>query len=288
MRKRTIILSVAILVIFAAAAAGGYVMFFSGGTTVVEENPHFSVAGITVNQSYFAGDTVIVKANVTNDEPQQEVPVPTTVSVIITADPSNSSSRNTTGYVATTVPEMVGPTGTHPVTAELKGFGVDILRTVNLTLESLQSKTVTFGFGQVPTGSYVLTVTAQSYNDSVKSKAIVVNAAPALDDWTDTGDIAFMFVNLSYEGVDVLIRNDGVRSVNFGSGQYVIFANSSDDVGVVLPGINQTLVQPGETISVHAHIPARGNYYLDYFAIKAPLRESLLKVMVLTWMNTTS
>ena len=50
--------------------------------------------------------------------------------------------------------------------------------------------------------------------------------------------------------------------------------------GTVLQGLRQTMVTPGKTVTIHAKYPDSGNYYLDYFAIKAPERTALVKIPV--------
>lgn len=289
MRKRTIILlSVVILAVVTIGITGGYILFFSGDAALSDDGPHFTVLGVS-SQAYFAGEDVIVEARVANDEPEREVASPTIMMVTVTGNPSDPDSFASVTAVPTTIVERVGIKGTRMVTAELNSDqGISIVRRFNLSLAHGQSETLTFNFGQVPVGSYVVTVTARSYNNSTMSKVVSVYGAPTLDDWTVTGDAAFMMTNLQHDSVDLNIRNDGEHVVIFSNSQYGIFANSSDTFGVPLQGLNQTMVEPGQTVTVHATIPAAGSYYLDHFAIKVPGRAALVRIPVKAWVSVTA
>lgn len=289
MRKRSVfILSIIILAVVAAAIIGGYSLLFGGDNGPASgDSPHFAVKSVS-SPVYFSGEDVVIEAVVMNDEPEREVAFPTTTVVTVTADPKNSSSFAYATAVPTTVAKKLVIAGTNEVIAELRGGDIGLTRKINLSLANGESKTLTFNFGQVPAGTYVATVTARSYNNSTMGKSISVYRMPTLDDWTVTGDAAFMLVNLQHDGVDVNIRNDGQHAVIFGSSQYVIYANASDSYGVPLQGLNQTVVQPGQTVTVHATIPAAGSYYLDHFAIKVPDRVALVEIGVKAWMNAAA
>jgi hypothetical protein len=288
MPKRTIILLLgATIVVVVALGIGAYFTFFRGFAPESDDTPHFSVIGVS-SPAYFAGETVIVEANVINDEPEREVAVPTTTMVTVTADPNNSSSRASVTAVPTEIIRMIGIDGSNLVSAEMKGpGGINVVRTMYLPVNNGETRTIQFDFGQVPAGSYVVTVTAFSYINSSKSYAVNVYRAPTLDDWTVTGEAAFMMVNIRHDNVDVDIRNNGPRTVIFGngSGQYLIYVNSSDDFGVPLLGLDETVVRQGQEVSVNATIPAAGRYYLDHFAICVPGKPSLVRIPVKTWID---
>jgi hypothetical protein len=260
-------------------------MFFLGGTATepVIDTPHFTVKSLS-SPVCFSGESLVVDAVVINDEPEREVAVPTTTEIAVTPAADDSDSEVEVTAVPTIIVEIVRMAGANDVIAELRGDGVDIVRTINLSLANEQSKTVHFDFGQVPVGSYTVTVTARSYNNSTVGKSVSVYDAPTLSDWTITGDAAFLMANLRYDSVDVKIRNDGQRTVIFSGSQYGIYANTTG-YGVPLPGLNATMVQPGENVTVHATIPAAGRYYLDHFAIRVPGRASLVIIPVRTWME---
>ncbi len=260
---------------------GGYI-FLSGGFAGSSHfsNPHFIVGSVSC-LPVFSGENVLVGAIVMNDEPEREIAVPTTTELTITPDPNNDSDSGRVTTVPTTILQAVSATGSHVVTARLSGDqGVDMSRSINVSLESDESKSLSFDFGQVPAGSYVVTVIAPSYNDSTMSLGLQVYPTPVFGDWTEIGDVAFMIVNLQHDSVDVIIRNGGEHTVVFSGSQYAIFVNTSEGYGAMLKGLGQTTVSPGKTITVHAEIPIRGNYYLDYFAIKVPERTALVKIPV--------
>lgn len=244
------------------------------------ENPHFTVVSVS-SQPAYPGESVAVRALIGNDEPMQEIAIPTTTELTITPAPEDTKGLTEVTAVPTTIVQIVSATGSHLVTARLSGGqGVDIVRAVNVTLKSDESKTISFSFGQLPAGSYVVTVTAPSYNNSTMSLPVHVYQAPVFGEWVETGDAAFQMVNLAHDSVDVEIRNNGEHTVVFSGSQYAIFVNTSQGYGAMLQGLGQTTVSPGKTVTIHANIPIQGSYYLDYFAIKAPERNALIKIPV--------
>lgn len=279
MRKLYVIVIVSIILF--ALLIGGY-FFFSGGDAGPSRlnNSHFAVSSLS-SQPFFAGESVIVNATVINDEPVQEIAVPTTTELTITPNPDDTKGIPTVVAVPTTIVQTIIATGSHPVTARLSGDqGVDIVRAVNVTLASDESRELSFDFGLVPAGSYIVSVTAPSYNDSRMSRAVRVYPSPVFGDWTEIGEAAFLIVNLQHDSVDVIVRNSGEHTIVFSNSQYTIFTNLSEYDGIVLQGLEQTMVTPGKTVTIHAKIPISGIYYLDYFAIKAPGRAVLVKIPV--------
>jgi len=272
----------------AAVAVGGYTVLFSGDTGPSRlDNPHFTVGSLS-SQPFFAGESVIVRAIVINDEPAQETAIPTTTELTITPAPDDQSGTITVTAVPTTIVQTISAMGSHAVTARLSGNqGVDIIREVNLTLSSDESRELSFDFGQVPAGSYRVSVTAPSYNDSRMNLTVRVYPSPAFGDWTEIGDVTFMLVNLRHDSVEVIVRNSGERTVVFSDSQYTIYVNDSKGHGTTLQGLGETMVSPGQTATVHAKIPVTGSYYLDYFAIKSPERTALVKVPVNALMSPT-
>jgi hypothetical protein len=266
---------------------GGYVVLSGGfaGSSHFDD-PHFTVLSVS-SQPFFPGESVVVKAVVGNDEPMQEIAVPTTVEMTITPEPDDTEGLVTVTAVPTTIFQTVSATGSHFVTARLSGDqGIDMARSVKVMLKSDESKALSFDFGQVPAGSYVVTVTAPSYNNSTMSLPVHVYPTPVFGEWTETGDVAFRLVNLGHDSVDVEVRNSGEHTVVFSGSQYAIFVNTSQDYGAMLQGMGQTIVSPGKTVMINAGIPIQGSYYLDYFAIKTPDRTAQVKIPVEAWMST--
>jgi hypothetical protein len=236
---------------------------------------HFTVASIT-SSPCFEGERLVVQARIVDDEPEREIVVTTESPQTVTG----SDGKETVTVMPTAVTQLVGGNGTHTVVAVLTGGpGVNVTRSEKLSLANNQSKVLVFDFGQVPAGSYVVTVTAPSYNDSRKSASVTVGAAPSLNQWTPIGDVAFLLDNLAHGSVDVNVRNDGQHTVIFGS-QYNVYVNCSGGYGIALQGLNNTLVQPGQAVTVRATIAIKGDYYLEYFAIAAPGRATLVKIPV--------
>lgn len=279
MRKLYVIVIGAI--VLCLVLIGGYFLFLQGDASPSRlENPHFTVKSLS-SQPSFAGETLIVLAMVLNDEPAQEIAVPTTTELTITPAPDDTSGTITVTAVPTTIVQTISARGSHVVTALLSGEqGIDITRTINVTLASDESEELSFDFGQVPAGSYSVSVTAPSYNDSMMNMTIRVYPSPVFGDWTEIGEVAFMLVNLRHDSVDVIVRNSGERTVVFSDSQYTIYVNDSKGHGITLQGLGETMVSPGRTATIHAKIPAAGSYYLDYFAIKSPERTALVKVPV--------
>ena len=130
--------------------------------------------------------------------------------------------------------------------AELKGDqSFRSVRAGDVSLARNERSALIFDFGPVPAGSYVVTVRVSGDNVSTKTAAVVVEQTPRMNEWTTIGDVGFLLDNLGHDNVDVNIRNRGQHTVIFSDGQYVIFVNSSDDIGVVLRGLNDTRVLPG-------------------------------------------
>lgn len=286
MRKLYVFLIVSII-LFAVLTAG-YILFSSGDASPSHfDDPHFTVRTVS-SQPAFSGERVIVRATVRNDEPGQETAVPTTTIMTITPNPDDTKGKATVTAMPTTIIRIISATGSHVVTARISGDqGIDITRVVNVSLDSNQSKDISFDFGLIPAGSYTLSVTAPSYNNSTMSRAVRVYPAPVFGDWTEIGDVAFMLVNLQHDSVDLIIRNNGGRLVAFNDSPYLIFVNCSGGYGTILHGLEETKVMPGKTITAHANITVPGSYYLDYFAIKAPDRTSLVKVPVKAQIGAT-
>jgi hypothetical protein len=115
------------------------------------------------------------------------------------------------------------------------------------------------------------------HNVSRNSASVVVKPAPLINEWTSIGDVDFLLDNLAHDHVDVNIRNNGQHTVLFGDRQYNIFLNCSDSYGVALQGLNETIVWPDMTVTVHANITIAGSYYLDYFSVAVPGRAGLVK-----------
>ncbi|OPY27962.1 MAG: hypothetical protein A4E28_01777 [Methanocella sp. PtaU1.Bin125] len=283
---RKLYLIAIIIIVLAGLSAGAYTFLFSGDSGPTRlDNPHFTVMSVS-SQPFFEGENVVVQATVVNDEPPQEVAIPTTTELTITPAPDDASSAITVTAVPTTIVQTISASGSHVVTARLSGGDdVNVTREAYVTLASDKSKELSFDFGQVPAGMYLVSVTAPSYNDSTAYLSVRVSPAPAFGDWTGIGDVAFMFVNLRYDSVDLIVRNDGQRTVVFSDSQYTILVNESEDSGTVLLVPGQTMVSPGKTVIINATIPAAGSYYLDYFAIKAPGRAAPVKVPVQTMIS---
>lgn len=265
---RKIFLLPVIAVILIALAIGAYVYLQrSDEEPAPVTDSYLTVTGLADLQ-YFSGETVIVKATVTNNEPLTNESVPSA-----TTGAGNDSRANIR----------------YTVIAELKGDqSFRSVRAGDVSLARNERSAMTFDFGQVPAGSYIVTVRVPGDNVTTKTAAVVVEPTPRMNEWTSIGDIAFLLDNLGYDCIDVNIRNGGQHTAMFGDRQYVIFVNSSDDIGVVLQGLNDTLVWPGETAIVHAKIPCAGSYYLGYFAIAVPGRAELVKIPWGLWMNPTT
>jgi hypothetical protein len=256
----------------------GYVFFLGGDTSPSTSftDSHFTVKRITCPVC-FEGENVIVQATILDDEPMRVIASPTVSAESVTDD----NGDVTTTYTPTTVAQIIGGYGIHTVTAELTGgTGANIVLYNNLSLKNNQSKTLDFSFGKLPAGLYVVTVTAPSYDSSIMSATFNVNRKPLLSQWTSAGGVDFLMVNLAHDSVDVNIRNSGQRTVIFGADYYSIFINVSGGYGVELQGLNKTIVQPGQTVTVHAKIPLSGSYFLEYFAIRVPDRTALVKIPV--------
>lgn len=266
---RKIILLPVITVILIALAIGVYIYLLRS-----EEEPepvvtdsYITISGLADLQ-YFSGETVIVRATVTNNEPLTNE-----------SDPSATTGAGN----GTKVPIR------HTVIAELKGDqSFRGTRAGDVSLARNERSSLVFDFGPVPAGSYVVTVRVSGDTISAKTAAVVVEPTPRMNEWTTIGDVGFLLDNLGYDTIDVNIRNSGQHTLLFGNLQYVIFVNSSDDVGVVLQGLNDTMIWPGQTVTVHAKIPCIGSYYLDYFAIAASGRPELVKIPWGVWMSPAS
>jgi hypothetical protein len=268
MRKLTIVALVAIIMI--ALAIGVYVLISGGGAAPApSDGTHFTVSSLSDLQ-YFSGERVIVRAVVTNDGPPKNVSSPNATTIANNSKTGSASPK--------TVVQPVGSSDTQTVIAELKGDqSFSAVRFKDVSLPGNVRKAIVFDFGQVPVGSYVVTIQVPGHNSSKKSASIAVKSTPLINEWTSIGDVAFLLDNLRPDSIDVNIRNNGQHTVIFGDQQYNIFANSSDDYGVVLQGLNDTLVWSGTTVTVRAEIPHAGSYYLDHFAIAVPGRAGLVK-----------
>lgn len=286
-RKRYLI--IIILIILSVALIVGYTLLSGGDDSSSHlENPHFAVGSIS-SQPVFTGENVIVRAIIMNDEPEQEIAIPTTTELTITPGPDDTKGTTTVTTVPTTIVQTISARGSHIVTARLSGDqSVDTVRAVNVLLASGESKVLSFDFGQVPSGSYVVTVTAPSYNNSTMSRSLRVNPAPLLSDWIEIGDIAIQLVNLEHGSVDINVRNSGEHTVVFSDSHYAIFANCSDGYVATLQGLGQTMIKPGKTETIHVYIPIPWNYYLDCFAIKVPERTALVKIPVKAQMSAAT
>ena len=272
------IVTVALLaIIISAVALLAYLLLGSIITPGLPpfSNSHFAVMNVTY-APIFEGENLLVQASILDDEPMREM----LVAGVEGWTETNEDGSTYTTAVPTTEMKLTSGNATHTQTATLTGGDESISRSKELTLSNNEGATLLFDFGPLPAGAYVVTVTAPSYRDSSKSAAVSVGSTPMLSRWTTIGDISILLYNLEHDNVDVNIRNDGQHAVVFGGSQYTIFANASDTFGVPLRGMDATLVKPGETLTVHATIPAAGNYYLDHFAIKAPSRDALVKIMV--------
>lgn len=265
---RKIIILPVLAVILIALAIGAYVFLQrSDEEPAPVTDSYLTVTGLADLQ-YFSGETVIVRATVTNNEPLTNESVPSA-----TAAAGNATKSNVR----------------HTVIAELKGDqSFRSVRAGDVSLARNERSSLVFDFGPVPAGSYVVTVKVSGDDVSTKTAAVAVEPTPRMNEWTSIGGVAFLLDNLGYDTIDVNIRNGGQHTVMFGNQQYVLFVNSSDDLGVVLQGFNDTLLLPGETATVHAKIPCVGSYYLDYFAIAAPGRSALVKIPWGVWMTPTT
>jgi hypothetical protein len=262
---RKIILLPVIAVIMIAMAMGAYVYLQRSdeGPAPVTDS-YLTITGLADLQ-YFSGETVVVRATVTNNEPL------TNESVTGTAAAADNKTKVNIR---------------HTVIAELKGDqSFRSVRSGDVSLARNERSSLVFDFGPVPAGSYVVTVKVSGDDVSTKTAAVAVEQTPRMNEWTSIGGVAFLLDNLGYDTIDVNIRNGGQHTVMFGDRQYVLFVNSSDDLGVVLQGFNDTLLWPGETATVHAKIPCAGSYYLDYFAIAVPGRSALIKIPWDVWMT---
>jgi hypothetical protein len=271
---RKIIIVAIFAVILIALAIGAFVYFRSSDEgPVPTTDSYLTVTGLADLQ-YFSGETVIVRATVTNNEPLTNESL--TGATAATGSNTNSSQ--------TTVPAIIR----HTVIAELRGDqSFRSVRAGDVSLARNERSSLVFDFGPVPAGSYVVTVRVSGDNASTKTAAVVVEPTPRMNEWTSIGDVAFLLDNLGYDTIDVNIRNSGQHTVMFSNLQYTIFVNTSDDLGVVLPGLNETMVWPGTTVTVHAKIPCIGSYYLGYFAIAVPGRSELVKIPWGVWMTPT-
>jgi hypothetical protein len=261
MRKLILIALIAIIMI--ALAVGVYTFLErSSADQAPAEDAHFTIRGIS-GLEYFNGESVIVRAVAINDGPEKNV----SVSNATAAPPVSSTDRYT-------------------VIAELKGDqSSPVVRTTNVLLANNVATAIVFDFGRVPVGSYIVTVMVPGYNSSKTSASVAVKPTPLMNEWTSIGDVAFLFDNLWHDSIDVNIRNNGQHTVMFGDRHYIIFVNSSDDYGVLLQGLNETLVWPGKTVTVRAEIPHAGSYYLDHFAITVPGRAGPVKFPWGVWMT---
>jgi hypothetical protein len=271
MRKLTIIALVAIIMI--ALAIGVYIFLGMGDVAPAPtDDAHLTVTGLSDLQ-YFAGESVIVQAVVTNDGPEKNASVANGTATAITSPAASAAAGN-----QTTVTQPVSSSDEYTVIAELKGAqSFSIARIKDVSLRNNVPTDIIFDFGEIPAGSYVVTLLVPGYNSSKTSAGVVVKSTPLMNEWTSLGDVAFLLDNLGHDRIDVNIRNSGQHTVMFGDRQYNIFLNCSDDYGVALQGLNETLVWPGQTVTVHAKIPLAGSYYLDYFAIAVPGRAGLVK-----------
>jgi hypothetical protein len=268
MPKLTIIVPLAVIVI---ALAVGLCFFLLGGDTT--ESPsgdsYFTIAGISGLQ-YFKGERVIVQAVIINNVPATDTPAP-----------AETSDGRTVSASSAAVKGPVSSYDEHKVVAELEGDqSAPVIRSQYVSLASNERRVITFDFGPVPAGSYTVTVMVPDNDESTASASVLVKPTPLINEWTSIGDVAFLLDNLRHDSVDVNIRNSGQHAVIFGDLQYNIFLNCSDSCGVVLQGLDQTLVMSGETVTVHAKIPIAGRYYLDYFAIA-------VKIPWEVWMTAT-
>jgi hypothetical protein len=262
---RKIILLPVIAVILIALAIGVYIYLQRSEEEPQSEvtDSYLTISGLADLQ-YFNGETVIVRATVTNNEPLTNESGSTATA---------AAGNNTRGNVR------------HTVIAELRGDqGFRSARSGDVSLARNERSASTFDFGPVPAGSYVVTIKVSGDDVSTKTAA-AVEPTPRMNEWTSIGGVAFLLDNLGYDTIDVNIRNGGPHTVIFGDRQNLIFVNSSDDIGVVLQGLNDTLVLPGETVTVHAKIPCAGSYYLDYFAIAMTGRSNLVKFPRGVWMT---
>jgi hypothetical protein len=283
MRKLTLIALLAIIVI--PLAIGAYV--FTSGISAVQapsDDGHFTITGLSDIQ-YFNGENVIVRAVVTNDGPPKNVSVSNTT-VAVVGNNTNTSNAGTAS--SATAVRSVNNSDVQTIIAELKGAqSFSVVRIKDVPLACNVSAVIVFDFGQVPVGSYVVTVRVSGNSLSKVSADVTVKSTPLMNEWTSIGDVAFLMDNLGPDSIDVNIRNNGQHAVMFGDQQYNIYANSSDDFGVPLQGLNKTLVWPGNTVTVHATIPHAGSYYLDHFAIAVPGGSGLIIFPWGIWMNAT-
>jgi hypothetical protein len=272
MRKLTLIALLAIIMI--ALAIGAYVFISGSGDATEPDDGHFSITGLSDLQ-YFNGESVIVRAVVTNDEPPENE----SVSDATNATGDNNANTSKTALASPgAVAQPSGSTDVQTVIAELKGAqGYSIARIKYVPLAYNVPAAIVFDFGQVPVGSYVATVRVSGYNASATNASVAVKPTPLINEWTSIGDVAFLLDNLGHDHVDVNIRNNGQHTVMFGDQHYNIFLNCSDGYGVALQGLNETLVWPGTTVTVRAKIPLARSYYLDYFSIAVPGRAELVK-----------
>jgi len=272
MRKSTLIILLAIIMI--ALAIGAYVFISGIGAAPAPDDGHFTIKGLSDLQ-YFNGESVSVRAVVTNDEP----PKNESASNATVAAGGNNTGANSAGTSSSaTVVQTADNSDVQTVIAELKGAqSFSIARIKYVSLAYNVPAVVMFDFGQVPAGSYVVTVRVSGYNSSTINASVAVKPTPLINEWTSVGDVAFLLDNLGHDHVDVNIRNSGQHSVMFGDQHYNIFLNCSDDYGVALQGLNDTLVWPGTIVTVRAKIPLDGSYYLDYFSIVVPGRAEPVK-----------
>lgn len=249
-------------------------------TDVMSDTAHFTVQN--VSGSLFMNDeSVIIHSWVKNDEPLSTAANPVTNN---TAAANQTGSKNTNASLENST-AGIEKVSVQPVIAELKNnLGTDITRSVMISLKNTESKTVTFDFGQLPAGSYDLTVMAPSYKNSSINAVVTVADGPLLSDWTRLGSLAIMLDDLEYDNVTVNVRNDGQHSLILDD-TYHIFMNYSDRSGVELEVPNTTLITPGQTVSVPTKIPARGSYYLAYFSLRVPGHAGLIKIPVGIRMN---
>jgi hypothetical protein len=273
---RKIIILPVVAVILIALAIGAYV-FLRGSPedSAPSTDSYFSITGL-VDLQYFSGESVVVQVVVINNEPLTNESVPATA----------AAGDNTNNSNAAAVAPPANSSISHTVIAELSGGqNFRSARAGYVSLARNERSALVFDFGPVPAGSYIMAVGVSGDNVSTKTATVVVEPTPRINEWTSVGDVAFLLDNLGYDTIDVNIRNSGPHAVIFGDKQYNIFVNSSDDFGVMLQGLNETLVLAGETVIVHAKIPCIGSYYLDYFAIAVPGRSELVKIPWGVWIT---
>ena len=274
--------ALALIIIAAAGMIAGCSSLGGGEATPVPTDapPHFSIGGISGSQ-FFQGDEVAVNVTVEDDEPLHQTFIPTNVTQPV-ASGNDTNSNETVTVVPTAIVKLVNFTDTEPVTGELtRGNSTDLTRNCDVTLSNFNNTNITLDFGKVPAGSYKLTVTTPGDDPSTTASAgITVYPQPYIGQWVQVDTVAFLLENLEHDNVSLSIRNTGTRNVTFGTGQYQIFVNTSPGGETQLQGLNNTTVQPGQTLTVQAMIPINGDYYLDHFSIAAPGRKDNVQIPV--------